>query len=201
MRSNNGETRFFLGGRWRLSGPAPEAGSGAKQGRECTCKARAVWLPRARGGQSQSRKTFNTCRVPEGTISDSKTRQQSDQTPRVTLLGSGAQQRRGSKLIGYAVTFTCGQSDQVTLVKMAGEQQAKFDREQQARRQSDQTPRVTLLGSGVQRIRKCRARHLGKHNDAAQGRARRMHRHTSGLKCNFFHVAGNRKRWARRPQD
>ena len=48
------------------------------------------------------------------------------------------------------MTFICGQSDQVTLVKMAAEQQAKFDREQQARQQSDQTPRVTLLGSGVQ---------------------------------------------------
>ena len=48
------------------------------------------------------------------------------------------------------MTFICGQSDQVTLVKMAAEQQAKFDREQQASQQSDQTPRVTLLGSGVQ---------------------------------------------------
>ena len=58
----------------------------------------------------------------------------------------------------------------------------RIDREQQARQQSDQTPRVTLLGSGVQRIRKCRARHLGKHNDAAQCTARRLYRHTSGLK-------------------
>ena len=65
-------TKFF----WRQMGAfrsSPEAGTEAKQGRECTCKARAVWLPRARGGQSQSRKTFNTCKVPEGTIGDSKT--------------------------------------------------------------------------------------------------------------------------------
>ena len=55
---------------------------------------------------------------------EQQARQQSDQTPRVTLLGSGVQQQHSSKLIGYAVTFICDRSDQVTLVKMAAAQWA-----------------------------------------------------------------------------
>ena len=50
---------------------------------------------------------------------EQQARQQSDQTPRVTLLGSGEQQQHSSKLIGYAAKFICDRSDQVTLVKMA----------------------------------------------------------------------------------
>ena len=55
---------------------------------------------------------------------EQQARQQSDQTPRVTLLGSGVQQQHSSKLIGYAVTFICDRPDQVTLVKMAAAQWA-----------------------------------------------------------------------------
>ena len=70
---------------------------------------------------------------------EQQARQQSVKTPRVKLLGSGVQQQHSSKLIGYAVTFICDRPDQVTLVKMAAVQQAT--------QQSNQTPRVTLVGN------------------------------------------------------